>query len=1117
MRRILFTVLCFFFLGSITSQAQNLITNGGFENDFTGWQNLAGAGSQASFSVETTEKMEGSKALKVEVSTPGPNFWDVQSIGAAWASVAGKEYTLTFYAKAATNGTRLRVVQQKDSYYAQKDFELTTTYQKYEWKFTPTAADAQLKFNYLVAGTYYIDQVEIQSPATLPNLISNGSFENDFTDWTNLVGGSAVASFAVETSERIDGSKAMKVNVTTPGANAWDVQSIAKPWTAVAGRAYTLTFYAKAATAGARVRAIQQKDTYYAQQEVTLSTAWQKFTWTFTPTVTNPELKFHFLTAGTIYLDQVSLPALSQEVNLIPNGNFETNFTFWFNQASAAASATFALETQDVQEGTKAMRVEVLSPGPNAWDVQSINNAWPSRAGQTYTLSFWAKAARAGSSFKAIQQANTYTEQVFTLSTAWTKYEWTFTAQEANLQLKFHFPSAGTFYIDNITVPGMAEPPFDPTFTTKPAYTPNHPPLATGRTKFLGGAYSNAQAPNFKAYWNQLVAENAGKWGAVESTRDVMNWTELDAAYKFAKDNNMPFRMHVLIWGNQQPAWIENLPAAEQMEEIEEWFAAVAARYPDIAFLEVVNEPTNDPPFKRNASDQGSGNYFEALGGNGSTGWDWVITSFTLARKHFPRTTLMLNDYSVENTTTNAQRYLAIIELLRKRNLIDAIGIQGHAFSTRDASAATLKGNLDLFATTGLPIYVTELDIDGPEEQTQLREYQRIFPIFWEHPAVKGITLWGHRPGHWRTAQGAFLTYANGAERSALEWLKNTYFANNHTPVVAASQVFTVSEAIAANEVFGTLQATDADPLTLPQDWKITGGSGAAILALDARTGSLKVLDNAAFDFEKVPSLTLTVTASDGFKTSAPETITIHLTNANDNAPVVKANQKFVLTEAGAMNLVGTATASDADDQNSPSFTTLQNWQITGGTGASIFAMDASTGKITIANPLQIDFGKTAYTLLVKVSDGINASSAETITVTIPARVIVCHKGIMIKVEKRDALDHLRHGDNLGACNGSLSSISETASVKSAGETFLPENTPQVYPNPAKESISVSLGENTLHINRVILQDVTGRLIKEIDVKGANQIVIPRDNLKSGMYLLRLLGDKEITQRIVVE
>jgi endo-1,4-beta-xylanase len=295
-------------------------------------------------------------------------------------------------------------------------------------------------------------------------------------------------------------------------------------------------------------------------------------------------------------------------------------------------------------------------------------------------------------------------------------------------------------------------------------------PIATGGTKFLGNIYSGSQLEDFTHYWNQVTPENAGKWGSVEQTRDNMNWAGLDAAYALAKDNDFPFRLHVLVWGNQQPAWIENLPAEEQLEEIKEWMQALADRYPDIDYVEVVNEPLHDPP---NQAGEGGGNYINALGGAGTTGWDWVLESFRLAREYFPDAQLMVNDYNIVNNRSNVSRYLGLINLLKAENLIDQIGVQGHAFSTR-GSTSEMERNLDELAATGLPIQVTEFEIDGPTDQTQLSDYQRIFPIFWEHPAVIGVTLWGFRPGLWRNEQRAYLIETDGfTERPALEWLRS--------------------------------------------------------------------------------------------------------------------------------------------------------------------------------------------------------------------------------------------------------------------------------------------------------------------------------------------------------
>ena len=79
--------------------------------------------------------------------------------------------------------------------------------------------------------------------------------------------------------------------------------------------------------------------------------------------------------------------------------------------------------------------------------------------------------------------------------------------------------------------------------------------------KFLGNA-NDFTTPTFPRYFNQLIPENAGKWGSAAGTTRTapMRWNALDQAYNFAKTNNVQFNFHILLWGNQQPSWMPNLP-----------------------------------------------------------------------------------------------------------------------------------------------------------------------------------------------------------------------------------------------------------------------------------------------------------------------------------------------------------------------------------------------------------------------------------------------------------------------------------------------------------------------------------------------------------------------------
>jgi len=304
-------------------------------------------------------------------------------------------------------------------------------------------------------------------------------------------------------------------------------------------------------------------------------------------------------------------------------------------------------------------------------------------------------------------------------------------------------------------------------------------PLAEGQSKFLGCCLGSTTG--FDLYWNQVTPENAGKWMSVEGSRDSYNLTGLDNAYNYAQNHGFLYRHHCLVWGQQQPTWLSTLDSIEQITEVEEWIKLVGERYPDMDYIDVVNEPLHPNP---------APTYKDALGGNGATGWDWVIKVFEFARQYCDSSVeLHINDYSIINSNSATTQYLGIINLLKERGLIDGIGIQGHYFELQNSTAATLKSNLDRLAETGLPIYITEFDVNESNDYTQLQKYHVLFPALWEHPAVKGITFWGYRQGAmWQ--QNAYLVRSNGSERPALKWLRAYLAGQSFVALPSASITF---------------------------------------------------------------------------------------------------------------------------------------------------------------------------------------------------------------------------------------------------------------------------------------------------------------------------------------
>ena len=300
-------------------------------------------------------------------------------------------------------------------------------------------------------------------------------------------------------------------------------------------------------------------------------------------------------------------------------------------------------------------------------------------------------------------------------------------------------------------------------------------PIADKSPKFLGNITNGTPASNYADYWNQITLENGGKWGPVQPSQNSFNWDQTDAAYEYCKEKGWPYKHHCFVWGNQQPGWVNS---GNARSAVENYIKTYGEKYPETYMIDVVNEPLHAPA-----------GYREGLGGSGSTGWDWVITVFELARKYCPNSKLILNDYGIVNDPNATKRYLGIIRALQERDLIDMIGVQSHYFNLQNTPTSTIKKNLDSLANTGLPITSSEFDLTG-DENTQLSRYKTYFPVFWEHPAVVGVTLWG-----WTNNWGGGIIMSGGREYAALKWLRTYVDSLELTGVKSpvATEVFSSS------------------------------------------------------------------------------------------------------------------------------------------------------------------------------------------------------------------------------------------------------------------------------------------------------------------------------------
>lgn len=295
---------------------------------------------------------------------------------------------------------------------------------------------------------------------------------------------------------------------------------------------------------------------------------------------------------------------------------------------------------------------------------------------------------------------------------------------------------------------------------------------AKGANKFLGNITTRGQVrSDYLKYWNQITGENETKWESVEGSRDKMNWGGTDAISEFAKENGISWKFHTLIWGSQYPRWMDGLSQSEQLAEITEWLDEASKRYPDVQMIDVINEayPSHKPPPFKNA-----------LGGDGSTGFDWMIKIFKMARERWPNAVLIYNDYNTIEWDAEVNWQVKMANAMKAADApMDAIGVQAH--DAWKVATSTVKRNIDKLAATGYPIIVSEYDIGQSDDAAQKRVMEEQFTMFWNHPKIIGVTYWGYIVGStWRNGTGLLNT--SGSERPALTWLVDFVKKNQNPP-----------------------------------------------------------------------------------------------------------------------------------------------------------------------------------------------------------------------------------------------------------------------------------------------------------------------------------------------
>lgn len=180
----------------------------------------------------------------------------------------------------------------------------------------------------------------------------------------------------------------------------------------------------------------------------------------------------------------------------------------------------------------------------------------------------------------------------------------------------------------------------------------------------------------------------------------------------------------------------------------------------------------------------------------------------------------------------------------------------------------------------------------------------------------------------------------------------------NDAPTVS-DQDFAIEENSSNGTVIGTVQASDIDSSVLTG--QIVSGNEDGAFYLDPTTGVITVADVTALNFELTPTWAFVVRITDDGSPEASSlaTITIHLSDIND-APQLESPTYAIDEMSPIGTVVGLVPYTDEDAQQSLTF------EIASSDIPGAFAIDATTGQITVADGTLLDF-ETDANLLVRI------------------------------------------------------------------------------------------------------------------------------------------------------
>jgi endo-1,4-beta-xylanase len=279
-----------------------------------------------------------------------------------------------------------------------------------------------------------------------------------------------------------------------------------------------------------------------------------------------------------------------------------------------------------------------------------------------------------------------------------------------------------------------------PNATIQLTQTRHHFPFGVALSTDIFSINGEANEPDRTQYmrlaqtlFNAAVHENALKWLENEPKAGQVSYADADAIWDWSHQNQMPMRGHTLFWEVEKfnQDWVKQLSPKQLRQAMRDRVSNVCSRFKGrINEFDVFNEVLHGDFYRKRLGDQIFADMFKAC------------------HDINPNVRLYTNDFAILEGE-KVSNYVQQIQGLQQQGApIGGIGIQAHFDVQDNPSPERIEQTLDRLAQFHLPIKITELSIQAPDEQAQATKLRDFLRTTFAHPAVEGVMLWGFWEGN---------------------------------------------------------------------------------------------------------------------------------------------------------------------------------------------------------------------------------------------------------------------------------------------------------------------------------------------------------------------------------